>query len=102
MGYFVLSAVALLLGFLLISALRDLKARTLRLAALAILFALAATCVVIFALSGRFGLAAPAGAQSLWVMRAYLLARQIKASGGAGQAPQKSTGPMSRAEALDI
>lgn len=85
MGYFVLSAVALLLGFLLISALRDLKARTLRLAALAILFALAATCVVIFALSGRFGLAAPAGALALWVMRAYLLARQIKASGGRGK-----------------
>lgn len=102
MGYFILSAVVLLVGLLLISALRDLKARTLRLAGLALLFAVAATGLLIFIMSGRYGLAAPAGALALWVMRAYLLARQIKASGQGAMPPQKSDGPMSRAEALDI
>lgn len=100
MGYFIIGAIILGVGLLLLSVLRTLTARGLRLAGLALLFAIAIAGVLIFALSGRFALAAPAGALGLWVMRAYLLARQIKATGA--QAPQKSDGPMSRAEALDI
>ena len=103
MGYFVIGAIVLLVGLLLINLLRNLQARSLRLAGLAILFAIAATGVLIFVLSGRFGFAAPLGAFALWVMRAYLLARQIKATGAGGQeSPLASRGPMSRAEALDI
>lgn len=102
MGYFIIGAIILGVGLLLLSVLRTLTARGLRLAGLALLFAIAIAGVLIFALSGRFALAAPAGALGLWVMRAYLLARQIKATGASAQAPQKSDGPMSRAEALDI
>lgn len=105
MGYFVIGAVVLLVGLLLINLLRNLRARSLRLAGLAILFALAATGVLIFMLSGRFGFAAPLGALALWVMRAYLLARQIKATGAeatGAASPPASKGPMSRAEALEI
>ena len=103
MGYFVIGALVLLVGLLLLNLLRNLQARSLRLAGLALLFALASTGVLIFVVSGRFGFAAPLGAFALWVMRAYLLARQIKATGAGGEAsPPSSKGPMSRTEALDI
>ena len=68
--------------------------------ALAFIFILAATAVIIFAIAGRYGLAAPAGALALWGMRAYLLARQIRASAPPPAQPTKQA--MSRAEALDI
>ena len=103
MGYFVIGAVVLVVGLLLLNLLRSLKAQSLRLAGLAVLLFLAITGVLFFVLSGRFGFAAPLGALALWVMRAYLLARQIKATGAGNEGPQTaSKGPMSRAEALDI
>lgn len=100
MAYFILGAALLVVLFLLLGALRRLSARVLRLAVLAALFAVAAAALLIFILSGRYGLAAPAGAVALWVMRAYLLARQIKA--GTKSPPPTASGKMSRAEALDI
>ena len=103
MGYFVIGAVVLVVGLLLLNLLRSLKAQSLRLAGLAILLVGAMTGVLFFVLSGRFGFAAPLGALALWVMRAYLLARQIKATGAGDEGPQTaSKGPMSRSEALDI
>ena len=102
MGYFLLGAIVLLLGLLLLSMMRDLKARSLRLIGLALLFALAATALLVFVVSGRYGFAAPAGALALWVMWAYLLARQIKSTGRTADAPITKNAPMSRDEALEI
>ena len=76
-----------------------MTARNLKLTALAFIFILAATAVIIFAIAGRYGLAAPAGALALWGMRAYLLARQIRAT---RRRPRNAKQAMSRAEALDI
>lgn len=101
MGFLGLGIALLLIGLLLIALVTQLTARTLKLTALAVIFMAAATALLIFAIAGRYGLAAPAGALALWGMRAYLLARQIRASGA--QAPAQHGGkPMGRAEALDI
>ena len=101
MGFLGLGITLLLIGLLLIALVTQLTARTLKLTALAIVFIAAATALLIFAIAGRYGLAAPAGALALWGMRAYLLARQIRASGH--QAPAQQGGKaMARAEALDI
>ena len=101
MGFLGLGIALLLIGLLLIALVTQLTARTLKLTALAVVFMAAATALLIFAIAGRYGLAAPAGALALWGMRAYLLARQIRASGV--QAPAQQGGkPMGRAEALDI
>jgi hypothetical protein len=81
----------------------QVTARTLKLTALAIVFIAAATALLIFAIAGRYGLAAPAGALALWGMRAYLLARQIRAGAqptGRNAAQRGKT--MGRAEALEI
>ena len=101
MWFLGLGIALLLIGLLLIALVTQLTARTLKLTALAVVVMAAATALLIFAIAGRYGLAAPAGALALWGMRAYLLARQIRASGA--QAPaQKGGKPMGRAEALDI
>ena len=100
MGFLGLGIILLLVGILLIMLVTRMTARNLKLTALAFIFILAATAVIIFAIAGRYGLAAPAGALALWGMRAYLLARQIRASAPPpAQSPKQA---MSRAEALDI
>ena len=100
MGFLGLGIVLLLVGILLIMLVTRMTARNLKLTALAFIFILAATAVIVFAIAGRYGLAAPAGALALWGMRAYLLARQIRASAPPpAQSPKQA---MSRAEALDI
>lgn len=103
MGFLGLGITMLLVGILLIALVTRVTARNIKLAGLAFIFMAAAAALLIFALAGRYGLAAPAGALALWGMRAYLLARQIKAtkqSGSAATQPAKSR--MTRAEALDI
>ena len=101
MGFLGLGIALLLIGLLLIALVTQLTARTLTLTALAVVFIAAATALLIFAIAGRYGLAAPAGALALWGMRAYLLARQIRASGQ--QAPAQQSGQaMARVEALEI
>lgn len=103
MAYFLLGIVILGLVLLLVAQLQALRARAVRFFALAVLFVIALTAGVIFVASGRYGLAAPAGALALWVMRAYLSARQIRAGSQTGAPSRDETsGPMSRAEALDI
>lgn len=82
-----------------------LSARAVKLSVLALVFAVAAAALVVLAIAGRYGLAAPAGAFALWAMRAWLLARQLRSGTAEGQQtppqpPQKSG--MTRAEALDI
>ena len=100
MGFLGLGVALLLVGILLIMLVTRMTARNLKLTALAFIFILAATAVIVFAIAGRYGLAAPAGALALWGVRAYLLARQIRASAPPpAQSPKQA---MSRAEALDI
>ena len=103
MGFLGLGIALLLVGLLLIALVTQVTARTLKLTALAIVFIAAATALLIFAIAGRYGLAAPAGALALWGMRAYLLARQISAGAqptGRNAAQRGKT--MGRAEALEI
>lgn len=100
MGFLGLGIVLLLVGILLIMLATRMTARNLKLTLLAFIFIIAATAVIIFAIAGRYGLAAPAGALALWGMRAYLLARQIRATATPPAQPSKQA--MSRAEALDI
>jgi hypothetical protein len=100
MGFLGLGIALLMVGLLLIALVTRMTARTLKLTALAMVFILAATALLIFAIAGRYGLAAPAGALALWGMRAYLLARQIRATAQPPAPPSKQA--MSRAEALDI
>jgi DnaJ family protein C protein 19 len=100
MSFLGLGVALLLVGILLIMLVTRMTARNLKLTALAFIFILAATAVIVFAIAGRYGLAAPAGALALWGMRAFLLARQIRASAAPpAQSPKQA---MSRAEALDI
>jgi hypothetical protein len=103
MGFLGLGIALLLVGLLLIALVTQVTARTLKLTALAIVFIAAATALLIFAIAGRYGLAAPAGALALWGMRAYLLARQIRAGAQptARNAAQRGK-TMGRAEALEI
>ena len=103
MGFLGLGIALLLVGLLLIALVTQVTARTLKLTALAIVFIAAATALLIFAIAGRYGLAAPAGALALCGMRAYLLARQIRAGAqptGRNAAQRGKT--MGRAEALEI
>jgi hypothetical protein len=103
MGFLGLGIALLLVGLLLIALVTQVTARNLKLTALAIVFIAAATALLIFAIAGRYGLAAPAGALALWGMRAYLLARQIRAGAqptGRNAAQRGKT--MGRAEALEI
>ena len=100
MGFLGIGIMLLLVGILLIMLVTRMTARNLKLTALAFIFVLAATAVIIFVIAGRYGLAAPAGALALWGMRAYLLARQIRATAAPPAQPGKQA--MSRAEALDI
>jgi hypothetical protein len=103
MGFLGLGIALLLVGLLLIALVTQVTARTLKLTALTIVFIAAATALLIFAIAGRYGLAAPAGALALWGMRAYLLARQIRAGAqptGRNAAQRGKT--MGRAEALEI
>ena len=60
MGFLGLGIALLLVGLLLIALVTQVTARTLKLTALAIVFIAAATALLIFAIAGRYGLAAPA------------------------------------------
>ena len=61
MGFLGLGIVLLLVGILLITLVTRMTARNLKLTLLAFIFIIAATAVI-FAIAGRYGLAAPAGA----------------------------------------
>lgn len=108
MTYLLLGIALLLVAYALASQISQLTARAVRLAGFAALFIIAAGILVFFALSGRYGLAAPAGAFALWAMRAWLLARQIRSTGDAGRgdsgnsAPRAALDKMSRGEALEV
>lgn len=108
MGYMLIGIGLLVAGILLLQMFSKVTARNIKLLAISTLFLVASVALVLFVISGRYGLAAPAGAIALWGMRAYLLARQIKATAqNAGQTHQQTSGKplradMTRAEALDI
>ncbi len=97
MIYLILGCLVLLVVFLLSMQAKRLTARGMRLTVFAGIFVLAIAALGVLVVSGRYGLAAPAGAFALWAMRAYLLARQIKARN-----PPSAKAQMTRTEALDI
>ena len=100
MGFLALGIGFLIIGFLILQMAGRATARNLKLFVISTVFMIAAAALVLFVISGRYGLAAPAGAVALWGMRAYLLARQIKQTAQT-KPPAKST-DMTRAEALEI
>ena len=104
MAYLLLGVGLLLLVYLAAGQVERVTARAVKLAFYATLFIVAIAVVLLFIVIGRYGLAAPAGAFALWAMRAWLLARQLKASGqqetSSGDAV--TTSGMSRSEALDV
>lgn len=100
MGFLALGVGFVIIGFLLLQMAGRATARNLKLFVISTVFMIAAAALVLFVISGRYGLAAPAGAVALWGMRAYLLARQIKQTAQA-KPPTKST-DMTRSEALEI
>ena len=108
MPYLLMGIAALMLLYFIASRVQKSSARAAKLSFYALMFALALAGVVAAIAIGRYGLAAPAGAFGLWAMRAYLLARQIKAKteqGGGQQSRQPSPPPqstMSRTEALEV
>ena len=104
MAYLLLGAGALIVLLGISRAASRLSQRAMKLAFFAVLFGLAATALIVFIVAGRFALAAPAGALALWGMRAYLLARQIKASSSAGKQDNRAASgrAMDRAQALGI
>ena len=71
MGFLGLGIVLLLVGILLIMLVTRMTARNLKLTLLAFIFIIAATAVIIFAIAGRYGLAAPAGALALGYARLF-------------------------------
>jgi hypothetical protein len=101
MGYLLLGALAVLALLLVSRGLSNLSRRAMKRLALAVLCLGAATALVLFVVSGRFALAAPAGALALWGMRAYLLARQIRAKSVGPEKPAASQA-MDRAQALEV
>lgn len=100
MAYLLLGIGLVIVGFLIVQMLGRATARNIKLLGISTIFLAAAVALVLFVLSGRYGLAAPAGAIALWGMRAYLLARQIRQA--APPPAQAKSEPMTRAEALDI
>lgn len=104
MAYLLLGIGLIILAYLLAAQIGRVTRRTVKMAVFASLFIFAVIILLVFALSGRFGLAAPAGAFALWAMRAWLLARQIRASGASQQdsKPSVAKGKMSVGEALEV
>ena len=81
-----------------------LSARHLRLLALVTLFIILGTGLVVLALAGRFGLAAPLGFIMVWLWRLWRVTRESDNAGKASRAAGDKAGtqPMTVAEARDV
>ena len=112
MGFLALGLISLLALFLVASLAASLSARHLRLLALVTLFIILGTGLVVLAVAGRYGLAAPLGFIMAWLLRLWRVTRE----GGAGKTETGKTGGqksnrsggevgaflMSEAEARDV
>ena len=105
MGFLALGLVSLLALLLVASLAARLSARHLRLLALVTLFIILGVGLVVLALAGRYGLAAPLGFIMMWLLRLWRVTRE---GDNAGKAAKRAAGdkagtqPMSVAEARDV
>lgn len=104
MGFLALGLVSLLAMLLLASLAARLSARHLRLLALVALFIILGTGLVVLALAGRYGLAAPLGFIMMWLLRLWRVSRESDNAGKAKRAAgdKAVSQPMTVAEARDV
>ena len=104
MGFLALGLVSLLAMLLLASLAARLSARHLRLLALVALFIILGTGLVVLALAGRYGFAAPLGFIMMWLLRLWRVTRESDNAGKAKRAAGDKAGsqPMTVAEARDV
>ena len=104
MGFLALGLISLLALFLVASLAASLSARHLRLLALVTLFIILGTGLVVLAVAGRYGLAAPLGFIMMWLLRLWRVTRESDNAGKAKRATGDKAGskPMTVAEARDV
>ena len=104
MGFFALGLGSLLALLLVASLAARLSARHLRLLVLATLFIILGAGLVMLALAGRYGLAAPLGFIMMWLLRLWRVTRESDNGGKAKRAAGDKAGsqPMTVAEARDV
>ena len=104
MGFLALGLGSLLALLLVASLAARLSARHLRLLVLATLFIILGTGLVMLALAGRYGLAAPLGFIMMWLLRLWRVTRESDNAGKAKRAAGDKAGsqPMTVAEARDV
>ena len=104
MGFLALGLGSLLVLLLVASLAARLSARHLRLLILATLFIILGTGLVMLALAGRYGLAAPLGFIMMWLLRLWRVTRESDNGGKAKRAAGDKAGsqPMTVAEARDV
>ena len=104
MGFLALGLVSLLAMLMVASLAARLSARHLRLLALVALFIILGTGLVVLALAGRYGLAAPLGFIMMWLLRLWRVSRESDNAGKAKRAAGDKAGsqPMTVAEARDV
>ena len=104
MGYLAVGLVSLLALLLVASLATRLSVRHLRLLALVTLFIILGAGLVVLALAGRYGLAAPLGFIMMWLLRLWRVTRGSDNAGKAESAADDKAGtqPMTVAEARDV
>ncbi len=104
MGFLAVGLVSLLALLLVASLATRLSVRHLRLLALVTLFIILGAGLVVLALAGRYGLAAPLGFIMMWLLRLWRVTRGSDNAGKAESAADGKAGtqPMTVAEARDV
>ena len=104
MGFLALGLVSLLALLLVVSLAARLSVHHLRLLALVTLFVIVGVGIVVLALAGRYGLAAPLGFIMMWLLRLWRVARENGNAGKARRATDDKAGmqPMTVSEAREV
>jgi len=104
MGFLAVGLVSLLALLLVASLATRLSVRHLRLLALVTLFIILGAGLVVLALAGRYGLAAPLGFIMMWLLRLWRVSRGSDNADKAESAADDKAGtqPMTVAEARDV
>ena len=104
MGFLALGLISLLALLLVVSLATRLSAHHLRLLALVTLFVILGVGLVVLALAGRYGLAAPLGFIMMWLLRFWRVTRENGNAGKARRATDDKAGmqPMTVSEARDV
>ncbi|HCD16504.1 MAG: hypothetical protein CBC43_008760 [Rhizobiales bacterium TMED83] len=104
MGFLALGLISLLALLLVASLAARLSARHLRVLALVILFLVLGLGLVLLALAGRYGLAAPLGFVMVWLVRLWRVMREDAPGDQKARASSGKVGtqPMSVGEAREV